>query len=180
MPLARSVVTSLRQTCLELRPPLLDELGLAEAFQWLVRQAEERGGSHLTGQVICRGSWSKRPPADVELAFYRVGQEALSNILKYAGASRVVLRLYRRSAGPLSLLVVDNGRGLLPRPRRRAENLGLIGMHERMVAIGGQLQIRTTPGRGVIIRATFCPICAEPERLAYAMTGPVTDQEVHE
>jgi signal transduction histidine kinase len=182
MPLARSVVASLRRTCLELRPPLLEELGLVEAFQWLVRQTVERGGNHLPVQIICRGSWSNRPSADVELAFYRVGQEALSNILKYAGASRVMLRLDQRANGQLSLLVIDNGRGLQPRPRRRAENLGLIGMQERMAAIGGQLQIRTSPGRGVIIRATYCQSNADSVQPAYALTSVAASaigQEAH-
>jgi signal transduction histidine kinase len=160
MPLARSVVASLRRTCLELRPPLLDELGLEEAFRWLGRQNEERSGQRLQVQVTCQGDWSARPPADVELAFYRVGQEALSNLFKYAGASHAVLRLQRKTDGRISLLIADNGRGLQQRPRR-AENLGLVGMHERMVAIDGTLQIRTSPGRGVVIRATCQPVSRE-------------------
>ena len=154
MPLARSVVSSLRRTCLELRPPLLDELGLTEAFSWLARSTEERSGGKIAVSVDCPGDWQTRPPADVELALYRVGQEALSNVFKYAGASRVHIRLRRELCGAISLLISDNGRGLLQR-RPMAENLGLVGMHERMTAIGGRLQIRTSPGRGVTIRAIY-------------------------
>jgi signal transduction histidine kinase len=91
----------------------------------------------------------------MELALYRVGQEALSNIFKYASASRAVIRLRRKQDGAISLLISDNGRGLQQK-QRQAENLGLVGMHERMTAIGGTLHIRTSPGRGVIIRATCC------------------------
>lgn len=156
MPLARSVVASLRGTCLELRPPLLDELGLIEAFHWLARQTEERSAGQIDAQVICQGDWQVRPPADVELAFYRVGQEALSNAFKYAGANRVITRLRRERSGVISLLISDNGRGLLQK-RPLAENLGLAGMHERMAAIGGRLHIRTSPGRGVTIRAVYQP-----------------------
>jgi signal transduction histidine kinase len=152
MPLARSVAASLRRTCLQLRPPLLDELGLEEAFRWLARQTEEHSEHRLQIEVYFDGSWEPRPPANVELALYRVGQEALSNISKYAGASRVVIRLRRRPGGTISLLIADNGRGFQPK-QRQAENLGLVGMHERMAAIGGTLQMRTSPGRGVIIRA---------------------------
>ena len=152
MPLARSVEASLRRTCLKLRPPLLDELGLEEAFHWLARQTEERSESRLQIEVYSTGSREPRPPARVELALYRVGQEALSNVFKYAGASRVVMRLHRRPDGTISLLISDNGRGFQPK-LRQAENLGLIGMHERMAAIGGKLQIRTSPGRGVTVRA---------------------------
>src|SRR5262249_4403061 len=80
MPLARSVVATLRSTCLELRPPLLDELGVAEAFHWLARSTEERSGGKIAIEVACPGNWHTRPPAHVELALYRVGQEALSNV----------------------------------------------------------------------------------------------------
>jgi signal transduction histidine kinase len=154
MPLARSVATSLRRTCLELRPPLLDELGLAEAFSWLAQQTEEHSKGHIVTQLICQGDWQARLPADVELAFYRVGQEALSNVFKYAGANSVAIRLKRESGGSVSLLISDNGRGLQPR-RPLAENLGIAGMYERMVAIGGRLHMRTSPGRGVTIRAMY-------------------------
>ncbi|HEX6482129.1 MAG TPA: sensor histidine kinase [Ktedonobacteraceae bacterium] len=152
MPLARSVEVSLRRTCLQLRPPLLDELGLEEAFHWLAHQTEEHSEHRLQIEVSCDGSWETRPPANVELALYRVGQEALSNVSKYARASRVVIRLRHRSGGMISLLIADNGRGFQPK-QRQAESLGLVGMHERMAAIGGTLQMRTSPGRGVIIRA---------------------------
>lgn len=153
MPLARSVAASLRRTCLELRPPLLDELGLSEAFHWLARQTEERSGGQIAIQITCQGDWHKRLTADVELALYRVGQEALSNVFKYAGANRVALRL-KRTPGGISLLISDNGRGLQHR-RPLAENLGLVGMHERMAAIGGKLRLRTSPGRGVTIQALY-------------------------
>ncbi|MGH2479136.1 MAG: sensor histidine kinase, partial [Ktedonobacteraceae bacterium] len=155
MPLARSVVASLRRTCLELRPPLLDELGLVEAFHWLAHSTEEHSGGKLSIMVLCSGHWETRLPDDVELALYRVGQEALSNIFKYAGASHVAIRLRRGPRGAVSLLISDNGRGMRKK-HRPAESLGLIGMHERVVAIGGNLRIRTSSGRGVTIHAT-CP-----------------------
>ncbi|HET8844110.1 MAG TPA: ATP-binding protein [Ktedonobacteraceae bacterium] len=151
MPLARSVVASLRRTCLELRPPLLDELGLAEALQCLARQTEELDGHRLSISVQSSGQ-QVRPPAHVELALYRVGQEALSNIFKYAGANRASIRLRCKPGGDVSLLISDNGRGIQNKSRQ-AEHLGLIGMHERMASIGGTLQIRNSPGRGVTIRA---------------------------
>lgn len=157
MPLARGVASSLRRTCLELRPPLLDELGLVEALRWLARQTEERSGGQIAIRFTCQGNWLARPEADVELALYRVGQEALSNVFKYAGANRVVMRLRREPSGAISLLISDNGRGLQQR-RPLAENLGLAGMHERMAALGGRLHMRTSPGRGVTIRALYAPV----------------------
>jgi signal transduction histidine kinase len=176
MPRARAVVTSLRHTCLELRPPLLDELGLEEALYWLAQQNEQISGGEVQIKVICTGAWQTRPPADVELALYRVGQEALSNVIKYAGASRVTMRLRRTPCEEISLLISDNGRGF-KQGQPLAESLGLVGMHERMVAIGGQLQIRTGRGRGVTIRAVYRPALEASQPLIYVDTHEMHKQE---
>jgi signal transduction histidine kinase len=157
MPLARSVVESLRQTCLELRPPLLDELGLEEALPWLAQQSERRSkasGASLSIQVRCEDDDQGRLPADAELALYRVAQEALSNVLKHAGASTVVVRLRRSQSGSVVLLIADNGRGF-QRHQPGKDRLGLVGMQERLLAIGGSFQLRTNPGRGVVVRAVY-------------------------
>ncbi|GHO70073.1 hypothetical protein KSC_089650 [Ktedonobacter sp. SOSP1-52] len=153
LPLARSLVSSLRRTCLELRPPLLDDLGLEEALRWLAQQTEQRT-KFLQITVFCTRTDNTRLPSEVELAFYRIAQEAFSNVTKHAQASRVMLRLRSTSMGGTSLLIYDNGRGFL-KGKPEHEQLGLIGMHERMIAVGGQLQLRTQPGRGVIVRATY-------------------------
>ena len=163
MPLARSLVTSLRRTCLELRPPLLDELGLEEALSWLARQTEQRSGRSLQVHVSHKGIAQARPPVEVELALYRVGQEALSNALKYAEASNVMIRLRYIEQNRIALLIRDNGRGFRRSKQGlfehigQAENLGLIGMYERMASISGKLQIRSRPGHGVTIRALYAP-----------------------
>jgi len=152
MPLARSIVTSLRQTCLELRPPLLDELGLEEALHWLAQETGKRGKLQIN--VVCKGSPGKRPAASIELALYRVVQEALANVVKHANAHIVMIRLLQRPCGISSLLICDDGRGF-QRHSSHAEHLGLVSMHERMEAIGGHIRVRTSPGRGVTIRATY-------------------------
>ena len=152
MPLARSLVTSLRQTCLELRPPLLDELGLEEALHWLAQDTGKRGKLRIT--VSCKGPQGQRPSAAIELALYRVVQEALANVEKHANAHTVTIRLRQRFHGECSLLICDDGRGF-QRRATQAEHLGLVSMHERMDAIGGRISVRTSPGRGVVIRATY-------------------------
>ncbi len=152
MPLARSLVTSLRQTCLELRPPLLDELGLEEALHWLAQDTGKRGKLDIT--VSCKGLHGQRLSATSELALYRVAQEALANVVKHAHAQKVIIRLRQRSYGESSLLICDNGSGF-QRRSTQAEHLGLASMHERMEAIGGRIRVRTSPGRGVAIRATY-------------------------
>jgi two-component system sensor histidine kinase UhpB len=169
MPLARSLVTSLRQTCLELRPPLLDELGLEEALSWLAKQTEQRANrgepgslGTLTVTVSCIETTNVRLSADVELAFYRVVQEALSNILKHARASRVTIRLRYNARAGMSLLICDNGYGFI-KGQTTSEQLGLVGMHERMGAVQGRLQLRTSIGRGVAIRALYRPTTISDE-----------------
>lgn len=156
MPLARSVVKSLRSTCLELRPPLLNELGLPEALHWLTQQIAQQG--HIQIDLQCINTTGKRLPGEVELALYRVAQEALANALKHAEASRVRLRLRYSCQGTVTLIVADNGRGLQhSRQSPQSESLGLAGMKERMQAITGTLRLRTTHGRGVVIRAHYQP-----------------------
>ncbi len=153
MPLARSVVKSLRSTCLELRPPLLDELGLPASLHWLTQQTAQQ--SHIQIDLQCINSSGKRLAGEVELALYRVAQEALSNVLKHAEASRVHLRLRYGCQGAVTLVVADNGRGL--QRGQQAESLGLAGMKERMQAIAGTIRLRTTYGRGVVLRARYQP-----------------------
>ena len=157
MPLARSVVESLRHTCLELRPPLLDELGLEEALPWLAQQTERRSktsGASLCIRVCCKAADHGRLPANAELALYRVAQEALSNVLKHAEASAVVVRLRRCGSGKVVLLIADNGHGFRQNQPGNGR-LGLVGMQERLLAIGGSFQLRTSPGRGVVVRAVY-------------------------
>jgi signal transduction histidine kinase len=160
MPLARAVVQNLRRTCLALRPTLLDELGLAEALRWLARQTEQLGGKKLQVILDCANTTARSSDA-VELALYRVAQEALTNVLKHANASKVILRLrtvtrYENNClnTAFTLVIADNGRGAIQK-QRVLNSLGMIGMHERIATIGGRLQVRNRPGTGFIVRATY-------------------------
>ncbi|GHO86613.1 sensor histidine kinase [Dictyobacter formicarum] len=165
LPVAQAVVTDLRRTCLALRPSLLEELGLAEALRWLGRQTEKMGGNKLQVIVYSLGPEPERASnmsSMVELAFYRVAQEALANVVKHAHASRVMVRLRYSQQGKISLVIADNGSGFrLGDPR--LESLGIVGMHERMSAISGSIVVRTQPGRGTAVRATYKPGDLLPE-----------------
>ena len=140
------------EMALELHPTILDDLGLQPALDILVKRWSERVsipvdfhfGSEVTGRFA----------ADVETTVYRVVQEALTNIARHAGASRVSLIVEYRE-GQLLIIAEDDGCGFdteSPDPKGR---LGLVGMKERIAMVGGSLQIESSPrpGVGTTVRA---------------------------
>ncbi|HKQ98945.1 MAG TPA: ATP-binding protein [Candidatus Polarisedimenticolia bacterium] len=143
----------LRRMSHELRPTILDDLGLIPALEFLARGLEARSG------VAVRVSGPARPrlaPA-VETALYRVVQEALHNALRHARPDAIDVRL-ERVAATMRLTVRDDGRGFDPaaaRRRRGARGLGLIAMRERLDEVGGRLAIDSKAGRGTEIRISI-------------------------
>lgn len=162
-PHARSIVQSLRQICLELRPPLLDELGLEDALRWLARQTEQRARS-LQVTVSWTGQNNLRLPPDVELALYRITQEALTNVVKHARANRVIVRFKLRPTGIVSLLICDDGRGFF-KEKIGHNHLGMVGMHERISAVKGTFHLLVWPGRGVAVRSTYQLPSFQPQHI---------------
>ncbi len=140
----RRSLADVRRISLELRPGALDELGLVNALISLcVRvDVESRLGVHRH----LEGPLPKLCP-DVELAIYRVAQEALTNAMRHSNAAEVVVTLTRIEDG-LALCVKDNGRGL---PEHLREGGGLTGMRERAMLIGGELEIESTAAGGVTV-----------------------------
>jgi signal transduction histidine kinase len=136
----------LRRISHELRPTVLDVLGLGPALAALAEGVSKRGGF----EVKVEGSMGDRLPANAETALYRVVQEALTNVGRHAGATSVTVRL-QRSRGILFCMVRDDGKGfdasriLAP---GGGSGLGLLGMKERMGSLGGSLSIKSRPGRG--------------------------------
>lgn len=132
-----------------LRPALLDDLGLVEALNELLRQWR----SHRP-DVVLEALLEPLPPLphSVELAAYRIAQEALNNIAKHAEANRVELVL-RPLDGMLELRVRDDGRGITA--AADGHGYGLIGMRERALAVGGEFHVTTGPGMGTTIRTTL-------------------------
>jgi signal transduction histidine kinase len=131
---------SIRSVTRDLRPPLLDELGLLPALRALVEGFGERTGIAMS--VVAPDAL---PPLsnDAELALFRALQEALSNVARHAGARSVRVVLVRRHDA-LELEVLDDGRGLTGQP-----GLGLTGMQERLGALGGAVHIADAAGGGV-------------------------------
>jgi signal transduction histidine kinase len=141
----------LRRLSHELRPMILDDLGLIPALQVVAEGMARRSG--LTVQV--ETCLERRPPANVETALYRIVQEALTNVIRHARATNVKIHLIRDSKGTLRCAIRDDGVGfdvvtLLARKERGG--LGLIGMRERLNAVGGTLQIHSEVRWGTELR----------------------------
>jgi len=140
------VEEQLRRYSHELRPTILDDLGWIPAIRFLADSVTKR--CNLRIQIRTR--FSGRLPGAIEIALYRVVQEALANAAKHSKASQVSIQV-RRAGRVLSCSVEDDGSGFDLRAvqsDRRHSGLGLIGMQERLSAIGGTLSIDSAPGRG--------------------------------
>lgn len=158
------LLAQVRSLSLDLRPPLLDDLGLVPALHWLLQQAEVRATAprvHLaTDPDLVRFD------PTLETACFRIAQEALTNALRHARAQSVHLMLGVQD-GTLRLRVRDDGVGFdAASARSRAErggSLGLLGMHERALLAGGSLTLLSAPGRGTEVEAVFpLSLPAEP------------------
>jgi two-component system sensor histidine kinase UhpB len=152
-----------RQLSLSLRPPQLDDLGLAAAVRsHLDRQARVAG---LHAHFETEDAPRELAP-DTETACFRVAQEAINNVLRHARARNLWVRLFT-AGGRLAISVRDDGRGFdVESVRERAANgtsLGLIGMEERMALSGGAFELRSAPGEGTTLLATF-PLPPAKER----------------
>lgn len=146
---ARSL-EGVRRLARELRPSALDDLGLVAALEGYTHDFARRTGIAVRFEPACGG---ERLPAQVELALYRIAQEALTNVAKHAGATRVDVGLVREP-GAISLTVRDDGRGFDPsRLPSGDRGLGLFGMKERAELTGGRLTITSRPGGGSVIAA---------------------------
>jgi signal transduction histidine kinase len=138
----------------ELRPSLLDHLGLAAAVQWYVD--ETCGAAKIQHRVTI--AKLERLPSDLEIALYRVVQESVTNIIRHAKAKNVELIVERTDKG-LRVAVCDDGVGIEDMDRARKQSHGLTSMTERMRAIQGTLDIRSGRGEGTRVEA-FLPLAA--------------------
>jgi two-component system, NarL family, sensor histidine kinase UhpB len=155
--LAAQTLDEVRKLALELRPSVLDDLGLVAALRQYVRSTEERSG--LSAQLTVVG-WDEadgapRLPAEVETALFRIAQEALTNAIRHARATTVQVRL-RRALGAVTLEVRDDGVGLAATPSPAAgEHLGMFGMRERARLLGGAFHATPVSPRGTLIHVSI-------------------------
>jgi signal transduction histidine kinase len=144
--LLNQVEKQLRRYSHELRPTVLDELGWIPAIRFLAEGVSKRANLNIHIKTTVAG----RLPGQIEVALYRIVQEALTNAAKHAKASQVGIRIGRKNRA-VCCSIEDDGvgfdaRAVLSNGKRRG--LGLIGMQERLNAIGGTLSINSAPGRG--------------------------------
>jgi signal transduction histidine kinase len=136
-----------RALAVELRPSALDDFGLGPALERLAQTFAERSGIETTTEAAL----DERLPAEVETILYRIVQEALSNVVKHAGAEHVSIVVARRGRH-VAATIDDDGRGF-DQTAVREDALGLVGMRERLALVGGTLEIESTPGAGTTIAA---------------------------
>jgi PAS domain S-box-containing protein len=137
-----------RDVATALRPPILDA-GIASAIEWQVRRFEER--TQIPCLVEVPEHLPRLPDAQA-IGLFRILQEALTNVMRHAGAHSVEVRLWQEQSA-LCLAVADDGKGFDPSQRRAGQSFGLVGMQERMLMLGGELRIDSQPGEGTTLYA---------------------------
>jgi signal transduction histidine kinase len=142
-----STLHDVRRLAVELRPAALDDFGLTAALERLAEMVSQDTSVEVDLEI---GIGDERLPADVETTMYRIVQEALTNISKHAGATRISILLARKERAVV-VVVEDDGGGF--DPGGETSGLGLAGMRERVTLLGGQLRVETSPGRGTTIAA---------------------------
>lgn len=154
--LVDGTIQSVRRISTELRPLILDELGLLPAIEWYAGTFQQRTGIQcdVKSQLI-----EPEIPAAATVACFRTVQEALTNVARHAKATRVVIELLR-TGSEVRLSIQDNGVGISADQLRDRKSVGLVGMHERAAALGGKLTIDTGSERGTAVRLIL-PV--EPE-----------------
>lgn len=140
-------VQSVRRISSELRPSLLDDLGLAAAMEWHLKEFEKRSGM--------KTRFAARPaelelPNEIKTALFRIFQESLTNVARHSGATEVKV-LLRRANGELMLCVEDNGRGFDKEALDKIKTLGVLGMKERTLMLQGHYEIDSAPGKGTMV-----------------------------
>lgn len=145
--LVENTIGAVRRISSEMRPGVLDDLGLVEAIEWQAREFEIRTGV----PVRCQASVSQIDLSTAQsTAIFRIVQEALTNVLRYAQATKVDIKI-NEEAGELSLTLSDNGRGITEYDKSRPQSLGLLGMQERAHLIGGEIDVTGVAGQGTVL-----------------------------
>lgn len=153
-----AAVHSVRRISAELRPGVLDRLGLAAGLEWLLDEFERRAGIVTDFQTNLA---DEQVDSEIATALFRITQEALTNVARHSGASEVHAKLLK-NGDSLHLDVSDNGQGFDSTAEQESPSLGLLGMDERAQRLGGALVIHSKPGLGVSLQVSI-PISQRPK-----------------
>jgi signal transduction histidine kinase len=145
--IADGAITCVQKIATELRPAVLDSLGLSAAVEWQAREFQERTGIRCLAKVPEEDLSVER---DSAVAIFRILQESLTNVRRHANATKVNV-LLRQKAGYLFLRVEDNGVGIPAVALNDPLSIGLTGMRERAALLGGRIEIKGTPGAGTTV-----------------------------
>lgn len=156
-----AVIDSLHRLAADLRPVSLDHLGLEAALRQYSRSAASKFG--LAVRFKARGFNSERLPAAVETDLYRVVQEAMTNVVRHARATRVDVLVERRGDRVI-VMVEDDGVGFEPDQVQRGDHFGLLGLKERAEALGGTLTVESAPGAGATVVVEVPSADPHPDR----------------
>lgn len=152
--LATQTLKGINQWILDLRPTVLDDLGLVPAVRWYAESRLAPAGTVVAVEAV---GIKRRLPATVETTLFRIAQEALNNTAKYAQASNVSIH-FAAADGEITLEVVDDGKGFDALQALKltdgTRGLGLLGMRERAALVGGAVSITSQVGQGTRIRVT--------------------------
>ena len=148
---ANRIIRTVRKIATELRPGILDELGVAAAIDWMAKDFQKRAG--IPCKVTIQGV-DKISDAVLTTAVFRIVQEALTNVIRYAAASKVGVSL-KRKEDTLIVEVKDNGVGISEGRNIDSGSLGLIGVRERVLLLEGKVVITGNPGKGTLVRVTL-------------------------
>ena len=146
-----TTVASVRRISADLRPMMLDNLGLVPTLEWLAKEFSRRSGIPVDLDIA---EENLGIDGDAATAIFRISQEALTNVSRHSGADWVGIELQRRS-GKVVLRISDNGKGFTDADKRKSRSFGLLGMRERAYVLGGDVKISVAPGGGTRIEAVI-------------------------
>ena len=152
-------IQAVKKIATELRPALLDDLGLAAALEWQAEEFEHRTGIRCE---LAIESLDVILSKSLAIALFRIFQEALTNVARYSCATKVDAGL-KRSGGEVILEIVDNGKGISERDMSKPDSFGLLGMRERLYPWSGEFTISAVKRKGTTVRATI-PIPGNDKR----------------
>jgi signal transduction histidine kinase len=149
--LVDATIQSVRRIATDLRPIVLDNLGLLAAIEWQVEEFQTRTGitseCHLTTET-------SELDRDRSTGIFRILQESLTNVMRHSGANRVSV-VFGKEAGHYFLEIKDNGCGIRSADLHKSKSFGVIGIKERALLLGGEASVSGQPGRGTTVSVSI-------------------------